>query len=451
MRDEAIPRIKAIGQYLRTTRQERGEDLYDIADFLRIRPSYLFALEEGDLDAMPGRPYAFGFLRSYADYLGFDGTAVVAEVKSLLEGTPPVRVKQPPRQPVESSRPAWSLATACIILIVAALGGWKVLQGGENGMLTRLASLPGEIGAYLSNVVDENREVAGVIEPDDVQTASGDAPERPSSGSGTSGEPVAVAGREPVTSEAAGGGVADAGNRPEGVPDNNAPGDVPAEGTDVAALPDSATPDSATVADDAGTTPVVVRQIDMTPAAQEAGDAGSDPSGTLAAAGLPEKLEAEVPQVLAAVEPLPDMLLADAARTQARLTPLESPDPTTASATEIGGETASELLGSLRSAASETEPRVFGEGLDSARVVLVARESSWIQIKSSERDYIRSRTLEPGDRFALPNRSDLALWTGNAGGLEVVVDGRNLGRLGGRGAVMRDVALSPEILLANLR
>ena len=84
-------------------------------------------------------------------------------------------------------------------------------------------------------------------------------------------------------------------------------------------------------------------------------------------------------------------------------------------------------------------------------MVLVARESSWIQIKSSERDYIRSRTLEPGDRFALPNRNDLALWTGNAGGLEVVVDGRNLGRLGSHGAVMRDVALSPEMLLANLR
>ena len=50
-------------------------------NFLRIRPSYLFAIEEGDLDAMPGRPYALGFLRSYCDYLGFDGKAVAAEVK----------------------------------------------------------------------------------------------------------------------------------------------------------------------------------------------------------------------------------------------------------------------------------------------------------------------------------------------------------------------------------
>jgi cytoskeleton protein RodZ len=80
----------------------------------------------------------------------------------------------------------------------------------------------------------------------------------------------------------------------------------------------------------------------------------------------------------------------------------------------------------------------------------VAREASWIQVQSPGRDFLRSTTLQPGQRFDLPDRTDLALWTGNAGGLEVWVDGQNLGALGASGAVLRDVPLTPEALRARL-
>ena len=78
--------MSEIGRRLRDARQERGEDLYDIADYLRIRPAYLFALEEGDFGATPGRPYALGFLRTYADYLGFDGQDLVGGLKHPRAG-----------------------------------------------------------------------------------------------------------------------------------------------------------------------------------------------------------------------------------------------------------------------------------------------------------------------------------------------------------------------------
>ena len=64
---------------------------------------------------------------------------------------------------------------------------------------------------------------------------------------------------------------------------------------------------------------------------------------------------------------------------------------------------------------------------------------------------VTSRTLEPGDRFVIPDRNDLALWTGNAGGLEVWVDGEKVGTLGRSGAVVRDVSLAPDSLLTRLR
>ena len=78
--------------------------------------------------------------------------------------------------------------------------------------------------------------------------------------------------------------------------------------------------------------------------------------------------------------------------------------------------------------------------------MLLAHESSWVQVRSAARDYVRTRTLQPGERFVLPDRADLALWTGNAGGLELLLDGQSLGRAGALGAVVRDLPLTPESL-----
>lgn len=85
------------------------------------------------------------------------------------------------------------------------------------------------------------------------------------------------------------------------------------------------------------------------------------------------------------------------------------------------------------------------------RIVLEAREPSWIQVRSPGRDFVHSGTLEAGDRFVVPDRTDLALWTGNAGGLVVYVDGRPVAPLGTSGAVLRDVALDPTQLEGRVR
>ena len=79
-------------------------------------------------------------------------------------------------------------------------------------------------------------------------------------------------------------------------------------------------------------------------------------------------------------------------------------------------------------------------------MVLRALDTSWIQITSESGDYLRSRTLQPGDIFLVPNRDDLALWTGNAGGLELIVDGRRIPPLGEPGVVVRNVPLAPAAL-----
>ena len=69
---EADTPLETVGQDLRAARLRRGDDLATVSKALKIRKDHLEALEEDRFDALPGRTYAIGFVRSYADYLGLD-------------------------------------------------------------------------------------------------------------------------------------------------------------------------------------------------------------------------------------------------------------------------------------------------------------------------------------------------------------------------------------------
>jgi cytoskeleton protein RodZ len=60
------------GEQLRQARQERDLTLEQAARATHIRQRYLEALEAGDLDQLPSRVQARGFLRAYASYLGLN-------------------------------------------------------------------------------------------------------------------------------------------------------------------------------------------------------------------------------------------------------------------------------------------------------------------------------------------------------------------------------------------
>jgi cytoskeleton protein RodZ len=123
--------------------------------------------------------------------------------------------------------------------------------------------------------------------------------------------------------------------------------------------------------------------------------------------------------------------------------PAAAPPPPDIAAASAQPVPTRELLAALGAEATE-------DGTDAGRVTLLAHEPSWIQVRSNDREFLRTKTLEAGERFPLPNRADLALWTGNAGGLEIIVDGRSIGMLGARGRVLKDVSLAPDALRSRL-
>ena len=68
-----------IGESLHEARARRGIELIDVERATKIRVEYLRAMEEERWELLPGAAYARGFLRTYGNFLGLDGQALVEE------------------------------------------------------------------------------------------------------------------------------------------------------------------------------------------------------------------------------------------------------------------------------------------------------------------------------------------------------------------------------------
>ena len=83
-------------------------------------------------------------------------------------------------------------------------------------------------------------------------------------------------------------------------------------------------------------------------------------------------------------------------------------------------------------------------------VVFHAVEPTYIEVRSVETDEVLvGRLLVAGERYRVPDRRGLVLSVGNAGGLEVTVDGVPIPRLGAAGAVLRHIPIDGDLLLRS--
>ncbi|GEB03727.1 helix-turn-helix domain-containing protein [Gluconobacter roseus] len=115
----------SVGMVLRERREELGWRLEDVAEWLRIRPKLLAALEADDLARLPGVAYAVGFLRTYAHAMQLDADALVERFRRDTRGAvtrkPDLVFPQP-----EGDRglPIGVLVGAGLVVVVAAYVGW---------------------------------------------------------------------------------------------------------------------------------------------------------------------------------------------------------------------------------------------------------------------------------------------------------------------------------------
>jgi cytoskeletal protein RodZ len=132
----------AIGEFLRAVREHQSLTLAELAGTTRIRRAYLQGIEEGDRSALPARPFAIGYVRSYAQALGLDGDAAAARFK---KETPDIA--EPFHDPVgvAHEKPKRSpLIIASIALVVSGVVLWNVVQRTMVQEDRATASMPAE-------------------------------------------------------------------------------------------------------------------------------------------------------------------------------------------------------------------------------------------------------------------------------------------------------------------
>jgi len=123
--------FETIGAYLRAVREHQDLSLLDLTEITRISKTYLQGIEEGDLSVLPSRPFAIGYVRSYAQALGIDGDAAAARFKVEAPD-----ISEPLRNPTgikhEKTRRN-PLIFAVIGLIISGVVLWNVAQRSLTG------------------------------------------------------------------------------------------------------------------------------------------------------------------------------------------------------------------------------------------------------------------------------------------------------------------------------
>lgn len=118
---------QTVGAQLRRARVLRDESIGAIADYLRIKPEYLFAFEQERHDQLPPLTYTLGFVHSYAIYLGLDGLALrEAYRQEMLDKlTPQLAMPQPL---TEAHSPPWPIILGALLAALLIYSLWQQLD-----------------------------------------------------------------------------------------------------------------------------------------------------------------------------------------------------------------------------------------------------------------------------------------------------------------------------------
>jgi cytoskeleton protein RodZ len=206
----------------------------------------------------------------------------------------------------------------------------------------------------------------------------------------------------------------------------------------VAAVPEQLIPLPAPAP--AATPPAATTPPEPTSAAAPESNSASRPSGGPEAPPPAAALQPASPP--AQISALPSPTPAPTSATQAAPAVAETPAPPLA----IPAPPAIPAVPAV--APAPNAPHVYGITNGPVRIVIKAAADSWVQVRDTNQSVLQMRVLKSGDSLRVPDRPDLTLRTGNAGALQITVDGKPVPAIGPFGK-KRSASLEPERLIAG--
>jgi len=122
-----------VGTRLRQARRDQDLSEKDVADRLHITMHYVKALETDRYEKLPGAIFVKGYLKSYAELLGLDSAALLADYEAAQanqKATQDQHALQEVRRSRDRNRP---FAIASLVLFVGVFVGlWAMSQWGDD-------------------------------------------------------------------------------------------------------------------------------------------------------------------------------------------------------------------------------------------------------------------------------------------------------------------------------
>ncbi|MFT5440608.1 MAG: cytoskeleton protein RodZ [Alphaproteobacteria bacterium] len=438
---EAATQAVEFGASMREMRRAHNRELTDVSAILKIRLVYLQAIEDGRFNALPGPTYAMGFVRAYADYLGLDLVEVMRRYREITGDQPAQGPLVPPSPVIEARLPTGFILLVAAVLALAAYGGWYYLTVDGRDPVEVVTKLPARIAAMVGLDKDANDKPlpASTAKPgaENKENAAAAASSSPSSNMPSPETAVATAsvsspGGKPVVTVSA-------AERPKAnalLPDATVPpvtvSPVTVSPVTVSSMPVATTSSASTteIASSSETT----TQVDR-PAASSLPETSPPESSPPESSPPPEAVRSPSPTPSAppqTMEVVPEAAreVPESATPVLQLTP---PAPRTDTAT------VSAALPEAQAASA------FATG----RVILRASAITWVELRDASGKRLYSRLMKRGETFTVPPTGGVVLETGNAGGLDILVDGTAIASLGPQGAVRRGILLEPDTLLGG--
>ncbi|HZH76098.1 MAG TPA: helix-turn-helix domain-containing protein [Archangium sp.] len=110
------------GKYLSQQRELRGLSRDEVSRVTKISPSLITALEEGQVERLPGRVFIVNYVRAYAQVIGLEPDEAVLRYEEVDKATPepsPVVLER------ERRRRAWFILAG--VLLVLGVGAYVAL------------------------------------------------------------------------------------------------------------------------------------------------------------------------------------------------------------------------------------------------------------------------------------------------------------------------------------
>ena len=113
--------MESFGEKLKTTRENLGYTIEQIARDTHISKRYLIALENEDFSIFPGETYLKGFLQNYSEYLGLNAEEMITIYRNMIIQEQPIPMDQLLDQKPDRRRKPLLFAVIGGVVVLAAL------------------------------------------------------------------------------------------------------------------------------------------------------------------------------------------------------------------------------------------------------------------------------------------------------------------------------------------